>query len=56
MKTIADFRVSLTNLSKTELEDMKKELEKEISKMIMDNELILKMAVVEGLLQEKGEE
>lgn len=56
MKTIADFRVSLANLSKTELEDMKKKLEKEISKMIMDNELILKMAVVEGLLQEKGEE
>ena len=42
MKTIADFRVSLTNLSKAELENMKKELEKEISKMIMDNELILK--------------
>lgn len=53
-KDMFDFRESLSNLSLDELCEMREKLQKEISKMIMDNDLIMKVAVVEAQIQERN--
>ena len=50
------FKESIANLSVEELEKLENTLHKEISKMILDNDLITKAAIVDSLLkQKKGE-
>lgn len=50
------FKESIANLSVEELEKLESTLHKEISKMILDNDLITKAAIVDSLLkQKKGE-
>ena len=53
-KDMFDFRESLSNLSLDELCEMREKLQKEISKMIMDSDLIMKVAVVEAQIQERN--
>lgn len=53
-KDMFDFRESLSNLSLGELCEMREKLQKEISKMIMDSDLIMKVAVVEAQIQERN--
>lgn len=53
-KDMFDFRESLSNLSLGELYEMREKLQKEISKMIMDSDLIMKVAVIEAQIQERN--
>ena len=52
---IMNLKERLVNFSTEELKNMKKELQDGITKMIMDNELIIKLAIVEALIDERGE-
>lgn len=50
---IINFRNSLTDLSVEELEAMIKDLNNQINKMILDSDLIMKVAIVDEKIKEK---
>ena len=50
---IVNFRNSLTDLSVEELEAMIKDLNNQINKMILDSDLIMKVAIVDRKIKEK---
>ena len=50
---IINFRNSLTDLSVEELEAMIKDLNNQINKMILDSDLIMKVAIVDQKIKEK---
>lgn len=53
---IASFRLEIADFSTEELEKKRGELQDEISKMIMDCDAVLKIAIIEARLKElKGE-
>ena len=47
------FRESIQNFTLEELEEKQKEIQNQISKMILDSDLILQAAVVDALISEK---
>ena len=53
IKDITEFRSSLTNMSVEELKDMWKDLNNQINKMILDSDLIMKVAIVDQKIKEK---
>lgn len=53
IKDITEFRSSLTNMSVEELKDMLKDLNNQINKMILDSDLIMKVAIVDQKIKEK---
>ncbi len=50
---IINFRDSLANMSIEELEDMMKDLNNQINKMILDSDLIVKVAIVDQKIKDK---
>lgn len=55
-KDIINFRESIKNFTVEELKDKCGELREEISRMILDSDAVVKIAIIEALLKEKGEE
>ena len=56
INNIANFRLEIENFSKEQLEKKRGELQDAISKMIMDSDMVLKIAIIEARLKEmKGE-
>lgn len=52
---ILNFKQSISNLSIEELNDKRVALQEKISQMIMESDVIMKVAIVESLLKEKIE-
>lgn len=52
---ILNFKQSISNLSIEELNDKRVALQEKISQMIMESDIIMKVAIVESLLKEKIE-
>ncbi len=50
---ILDFKASLTNMSVDELEEVRADLNAQITKMILDTDLITKVAIIENLITER---
>jgi len=50
---ITNFRDSLANMSIEELENMMKDLKNQINKMILDSDLIIKVAIVDQKIKDK---
>lgn len=56
IKDIASFRCEIADFTEAQLEDKKAELQNAISKMIMDCDMVLKIAIIDAKLKElKGE-
>ena len=55
IKDIAKFRDSLANLTLSELQEKRGELQDKLSKMILDSDIVMQIAIVEAKIQEKGE-
>lgn len=56
IKDIANFRSEIADFTEAQLEDKKAELQNAISKMIMDCDMVLKIAIIDAKLKEmKGE-
>ena len=57
MKTedIVKFRSSIANMSLEELEAKRGELQDQLSKMILDSDVVMQIAIVEARIKEKGE-
>lgn len=55
VEDIVKFRNSLANLSIKELEEMRNELREKITKMVLDSDITMQIAIVEAQIQEKGE-
>lgn len=53
-KDIINFRNSISEMSVSELENLLKDLNNQINKMILDSDLIVKVAIVDTLIKEKG--
>jgi len=52
---IINFRQSLANMSIEELNAEAKKIQNDISKMILDSDLIMKAAIVDSLIKEREE-
>lgn len=52
---IINFRQSLANMSIEELNAEAKKIQDDISKMILDSDLIIKAAIVDSLIKEREE-
>lgn len=52
-KDILDFKASLANMSVDELEKVRVDLNAQITKMILDTDLITKVAIIETLITDK---
>lgn len=52
-KDILDFKNSLCELSIDELNTKRADLQSKLSQMILESDLIMKVAIVESLLEEK---
>lgn len=52
---IINFRQSLANMSIEELNAEAKKIQDDISKMILDSDLIMKAAIVDSLIKEREE-
>lgn len=52
---ILNFKQSISNLSIDELNDKRVALQEKISQMIMESDIVMKVAIVESLLKEKIE-
>lgn len=52
---LSTFRESIKDYSVEELEKLAKDIQNDISKMILNSELILRAAVVDSLIKEKKE-
>ena len=50
---IANFRNSLTNMSLEDLESLMKDLNNQINQMILNSDLIMKVAIVDQKIKEK---
>ena len=50
---IIQFKKELSSFSLQELESLKDKMRKEIGRMILDNDLISKVAIVDSLIQQK---
>ena len=50
---IMQFKEELSNFSLEELESLKDKMRKEIGRMILDNDLISKVAIVDSLIEQK---
>lgn len=50
---VINFRDSLANMSIEELEDMMKDLKNQLNKMILDSDLIVKVAIVDQKIKDK---
>lgn len=55
INNIANFRSEIADFSKEQLEKKRIELQDAISKMIMDSDMVLKIAIIEARLKEIGE-
>lgn len=53
LKFISDYRDSIADFTVEELEEELGRLQDGISKMILDSDLVLKSAIVQGLLEKK---
>lgn len=54
VEEIVKFRNSLVNLSLDELKKKKTELQEKISKMILDSDITVQIAIVDAQIQERG--
>ena len=54
-KDILDFKASICNLSIDELNEKRSELQTKFSQMVLDSDLVMKIAIIESLLNEKLE-
>lgn len=54
VEEIVKFRNSLADLSLEELNKKKAELQDKISKMILDSDITMQIAIVEAQIQERG--
>ncbi len=50
---ILDFKQSIMNFSLEELQAKKEELNNQLSKMILDSDVVIKIAIVDALIEEK---
>ena len=56
INNIANFKLEIENFSEEQLKKKRGELQNAISKMIMDSDVVLKIAIIEARLKEmKGE-
>ena len=57
MKTedVVKFRSSIANMSLEELEAKRGELQDQLSKMILDSDVVMQIAIVEARIKEKGD-
>ena len=56
INNIANFKLEIENFSEEQLKKKRGELQNAISKMIMDSDMVLKIAIIEARLKEmKGE-
>lgn len=53
-KTILNFKSTIVDFSLEELNDMRSELQLKLANMVMDEEVIMKLAIVEDMIEEKG--
>ncbi|MDY4729492.1 MAG: hypothetical protein SPC26_05135 [Lactobacillus amylovorus] len=54
-KDILDFKASICNLSIDELNEKRSELQTKFSQMVLESDLVMKIAIIESLLNEKLE-
>ena len=54
-KDILDFKTSICNLSIDELNEKRSELQTKFSQMVLESDLVMKIAIIESLLNEKLE-
>ena len=54
-KDILDFKASISNLSIDELNEKRSELQTKFSQMVLESDLVMKIAIIESLLNEKLE-
>ena len=54
-KDILDFKESISNMSIDELNEKRSELQTKFSQMVLDSDLVMKIAIIESLLNEKLE-
>lgn len=52
-QNILDFKQSIMNFSLEELQAKKEELNNQLSKMILDSDVVIKIAIVDALIEEK---
>lgn len=52
-KDILDFKASISNLSIDELNEKRGELQTQFSQMVLENDLVMKIAIIESVLTEK---
>lgn len=55
VEDIVKFRSSIANMSLEELEAKRGELQDQLSKMILDSDVVMQIAIVEARIKEKGE-
>lgn len=53
-KTILNFKSTIVDFSLEELNEMRSELQLKLANMVMDEEVIMKLAIVEDMIEEKG--
>lgn len=53
-KTILNFKSTIVDFSLDELNEMRSELQLKLANMVMDEEVIMKLAIVENMIEEKG--
>ena len=53
-KTILNFKSTIADFSLEELNNMRGELQLKLANMVMDEEVIMKLAIVESRIEEKG--
>ena len=53
-KTILNFKSTIADFSLEELNEMRGELQLKLANMVMDEEVIMKLAIVENMIEEKG--
>ena len=52
---ILDFKASIRNFTDEELKQKQAELQDEISKMILDSDAVMKIAIIDALIKERKE-
>ena len=52
-KDILDFKTSICNLSIDELNEKRSELQTKFSQMVLESDLVMKIAIIESVLTEK---
>ena len=53
-KTILNFKSTIVDFSLEELNEMRSKLQLKLANMVMDEEVIMKLAIVENMIEEKG--